>query len=60
MTEEEKLKVLEALGKGGMNVGQLIIGNSGTVNYYNQRSAERKPETYSDEQVARAIAEISG
>ncbi len=60
MTQEERLKLLEALAKGGMSVGQLIVENSGTNTYYDYRSAERKTETYSDEQIARAIAAING
>ena len=60
MTEEDRLKVLEVLSKGGMSVGQLIVENSGTNNYYDYKSAERKAETYTDEQIARAIMAING
>ena len=60
MTEEERLKILETLSKGGMTVGQLIVENSGTINYNDYRSAERKPESFTDEQVARAIEAICG
>lgn len=60
MTEEERLKILETMSRGGMTVGQLIVGNSGTVNYYDNRATEKKSESFTDEQIARAITAISG
>lgn len=60
MTEEERLKVLQTLAQGHLSVGQLIIENSGTNNYYENRADGRKSESYTDEQIARAIERING
>ena len=40
MTDETKIKMMEALAKSGMNVGQLIIENTGTITYNDHRGTE--------------------
>ena len=45
MTDETKIKLMEALGKSGMSVGQLIIENTGSITYNDHRGAEKKEET---------------
>lgn len=37
MTTEEKMQMMEALVKGGASIGQLIIENSGTITYHDNR-----------------------
>lgn len=44
MKEEEKLRMLEVLAKSGMNPKQLILENSGTINYNDYGCQEQKPE----------------
>jgi hypothetical protein len=62
MTQEEKINILQSLAGSGMQVGQLIIGNEGTINYHDHRggSGEKKTCTYTDEQLARALENIVG
>jgi hypothetical protein len=45
MTDETKIKLMEALGKSGMSVGQLILENTGSITYNDHRGAEKKEET---------------
>ena len=51
MTDDE-LRVLEILSKGGLNAKQMIIGNSGTINYndYGNREQAPKHESKQEEQ----------
>ena len=44
MTDETKIKLMEALGKSGMSVGQLILENTGSITYNDHRGAEKKEE----------------
>lgn len=62
MTTEQKTQMLEALVRGGASIGQLIIENSGTITYHDNRGSGVKPEQqgYTDEQVAQALANIVG
>ena len=43
MTDDE-LRVLELLSKGGLNAKQMIIGNSGTINYNDYGDREQSPK----------------
>ena len=45
MTDETKIKLMEALGKSGMSVGQLILENTGSITYNDHRGVEKKEET---------------
>lgn len=42
MTAEERIRLTEALMKGGASIGQLIIENNGTINYNDQRGEPRE------------------
>ena len=42
MTEETKIKMMEALAKSGMSVGQFIMENTGTITYNDHRSIEKE------------------
>ena len=42
MTDETKLKIVEALAKSGMSVGQFIMENTGTITYNDHRSIEKE------------------
>ena len=60
MTQEEKVKIAEAIMKSGnVRIGQISIGDNNTLNY-NATSKDVQKAGFTDEQVARAIAEISG
>ncbi len=37
MTDEKKLQLMQQLAQGGMQVGQLIVENSGTITYNDHR-----------------------
>lgn len=62
MTTEEKTRMMEALVKGGASIGQLIIENSGTITYHDNRGCgeQQKKEGYTDEQIAQALTNIVG
>ena len=42
MTDETKIKMMEALAKSGMSVGQFIMENTGTITYNDHRSIEKE------------------
>ena len=42
MTDETKIKMMEALAKSGMSVGQFILENTGTITYNDHRGAEKE------------------
>ena len=44
MTDEAKIKMMEALAKSGMSVGQLIIENTGTITYNDHRGTEKEDD----------------
>lgn len=59
MSTEEKIKIVEALAKCGLNLKSLIIEYSGnSYHYYGKQKEERTKVT--DEQVSRAIISING
>ena len=62
MTDETKIKMMEALAKSGMSVGQFIMENTGTITYNDHRGAD-KEEKKSGEQASgskEAIMEYVG
>ncbi len=42
MTDETKIKMMEALAKSGMSVGQFVMENTGTITYNDNRGAEKQ------------------
>ena len=42
MTDETKIKMMEAVAKSGMSVGQFIMENTGTITYNDHRSIEKE------------------
>lgn len=42
MTDETKIKMMEALAKSGMSVGQFIMENTGTITYNDNRCSEKE------------------
>ncbi len=44
MMTDDELRALELLSKGGLNAKQVIIGNSGTVNYNDYSAPEQAPK----------------
>lgn len=42
MTDETKIKMMEAVAKSGMSVGQFIMENTGTITYNDYRSIEKE------------------
>ena len=40
MDDETKVKMMEALAKGGMSVGQLIVENTGSITYNDNRGRQ--------------------
>ena len=40
MDDETKVKMMEALAKGGMSVGQLIVENTGSITYNDHRGRQ--------------------
>lgn len=63
MDDETKVKMMEALAKGGMSVGQLIVENTGSITYNDHRGhkQEDKPkEQVSREVMGRAIKAVQG
>jgi hypothetical protein len=58
MTEEERLKVLQTLAQGHLSVGQLIIENSGTNNYYDNRAVAGDGSTKTEEAIKRAVVRL--
>ena len=62
MTDETKIKMMEALAKSGMSVGQFIMENTGTITYNDHCGAD-KEEKKSGEQTSgskEAIMEYVG
>ena len=63
MTQEEKERMMAMLTQGGMQVGQLSIGDNNTMNYYASQTdhdtqieaAGQGKKRLSEEQLARAI-----
>ena len=49
---DDELRVVELLSRGGLNAKQVIIGNSGTINYndYGDREQAQKHEAKEEEQ----------
>jgi len=57
MTDEMKLKMMEMLAKGGIRANQLILENSGTINY-NDYGSDKKEATAAERDVdGAAVAE---
>ena len=50
MTDETKIKMMEALAKSGMSVGQFILENTGTITYNDNRGAEKQEKKDSGSQ----------
>ncbi len=42
MTDETKIKMMEAVAKSGMSVGQFILENTGTITYNDHRTIEKE------------------
>jgi hypothetical protein len=42
MTDETKIKMMEALAKSGMSVGQFILENTGTITYNDHRGTDKE------------------
>ena len=42
MTADEKVKILEALAKNGLQAGQIIIENTGSITYNDHRGNDRQ------------------
>lgn len=59
MTTEEKMQMMEALVKGGASIGQLIIENSGTITYHDNRGCgeQQKKEEEAPKDKKTAIME---
>mgnify|MGYP006873043081 CR=1 FL=1 len=59
MKQEEREKLLSCIvGSGQVTIGNMMIGDKNTLNYYEREKEESA--VYSDQQIARAIMEISG
>ena len=50
MTDETKSKMMEALAKSGMSVGQFVMENTGTITYNDNRGAEKQEKKDSGSQ----------
>ncbi len=50
MTDETKIKMMEALAKSGMSVGQFVMENTGTITYNDNRGAEKQEKKDSESQ----------
>ena len=50
MTDETKIKMMEALAKSGMSVGQFVMENTGTITYNDNRGAEKQEKKDSGSQ----------
>lgn len=48
MTADEKVKILEALAKSGIQAGQIIIENTGTITYNDHRGNDRQKDEDAD------------
>ena len=62
MTDETKIKMMEALAKSGMSVGQFVMENTGTITYNDNRGAEKQEKKDSGSQSGskEAIVEYVG
>ena len=61
MTDETKIKMMEALAKSGMSVGQFIMENTGTITYNDNRCSEKKDKPkVTEEIISRALIAING
>ena len=58
MSDELKLKLIEALSKGHLKVGQLILEVNGNNYYYEDRSKEESKKNISPDILSRAISEV--
>ena len=58
MSDELKLKMVEALTKGHLRVGQLIFEVKGDNYYYEDRSKEEEKKDLAPAVLARAISEV--
>ena len=62
MTEEQKLAFLDKMVRNGVNIGQLIMDNHGTMEISNNMGGsgeERKPKV-TEEHIARALIALNG
>lgn len=57
-SEDFKLKVIQELTKGNVNIGQFIMEMKGNI--YNEQPRTEEKTRYSDEQVATALSNIVG
>ena len=48
MTDETKIKMMEALAKSGMSVGQFILENTGTITYNDHRGTDKEEKKYGE------------
>lgn len=60
MTDETKIKLMEALAKSGMNVGQLILENTGHITYNDHRGQIEKVVEEPQKEGKEAIMEYVG
>ena len=61
MTDEEKMKYLESLSKGGARIGNLFFDNHGSLTIHNNMGEEKKEKPkVTDEHIARALAVLNG
>ena len=63
MTDETKLKIVEALAKSGMSVGQFIMENTGIIKYTDNRGntsapKEKDKKEVNPEQFAKALLAV--
>ena len=58
MSDELKLKMIEALTKGHLKVGQLIFEVKGDNYYYEDRSKEENKQDIAPDVLSRAISEV--
>ena len=62
MTEEKQMEFLDRLIRNGVNIGQLIMDNHGTMEISNDMGGsgeERKPKV-TEEHIARALMALNG
>ena len=62
MTEEKQMEFLDRLIRNGVNIGQLIMDNHGTMEISNNMGGsgeERKPKV-TEEHIARALMALNG
>lgn len=61
MTDEEKMKYLESLSKGGARIGNLFFDNHGSLTIHNHMGEEKKEKPkVTDEHIGNAILAING